>query len=88
MRERAKARIIWIVVGFVLGWVTSVLYWSLQMWGFEDRALFKWVRWMGKETIKWSYIALIVAVIVFVLVQLFNIFVANRELTKKDDQQK
>ena len=88
MRERAKARILWLFIGFVLGFASLLLYHSLAVWPFEDRFVFTWIRAMGKETIRWSYIAVIVGIVAFVVIQLFNIFVASRELDKKDNQTK
>ena len=56
------------------------------LFAFEDKAFFVWLRWASKETIKFSFIALIFAVVLFVIVQLLNYFYFAREVSK--DEQK
>ena len=84
MRARTRARSLWFILGFASGWLGATLYTALQLWPFEDRAVFKWLRWAGKETIKFAFIALIFAVILFVIIQLLNYFYFAREIHKDE----
>ncbi|MCG8587553.1 MAG: hypothetical protein MI757_22835 [Pirellulales bacterium] len=84
MRTRTRARLTWFVVGLAAGWLGSSLYTALQLWPFEDKAFFVWLRWAGKEGIKWSFIALVFAVVLFVIVQLLNYFYFAREVQKEE----
>jgi hypothetical protein len=86
MRARTRARSIWFVVGLATGWLGSSLYTALQLWPFEDKAFFVWLRWASKETIKFTFIALIFAVVLFAIVQLLNYFYFSREIHKNDQK--
>jgi hypothetical protein len=88
MRARTRARSLWFVVGFTSGWLGAWLYGALGLWGFEEQAVFKWLRWAGKETIKFAFIALIFAVILFVIIQLLNYFYFAREIHNDDQKRK
>jgi hypothetical protein len=84
MRARTRARLAWFIVGLVAGWIGSTLQAALSLWPFEENAFLVWVRWAGKSSIKYSFIALIVAVVIFVVVQLFNYFYVTREFQQND----
>ena len=84
MRARTRARSIWFILGLVVGWVGSSLYTALQLWPFEDKAFLVWLRWASKETIKFSFLALVFAVVLFVIVQLLNYFYFAREISKDE----
>ena len=88
MRARTRARSLWFAVGFASGWLGAWLFGALSLWGFEEQAVSKWLRWAGKETIKWAFIALIFAVILFVIIQLLNYFYFARETHKNDDNRR
>ena len=72
--EKKKGRPIWFALGFLSGWFFFMAYSSLRLWPFEEDAVFKWMRWAGKESIKWGFIAIIFAILIFVVVQLLNAF--------------
>ena len=61
-----------------------MLYGALRLWPFEDNAVFHWMRWAGKTSIKWSFIGIVFALIVFVIVQLLNAAWLTKTLKGKD----
>lgn len=87
MRHITTIRLRWLLLGFVLGCLFSFLHAAWNLWPFQEDALLAWVRWAGKETIKWSYVAVIFGVVVFIAVQVLNGVVAARAL-KQDEQQR
>ncbi len=83
MRRSVKDRLLWAVVGFGLGIVATVLYAALSLWPFEEGVFLHWVRWMGKETIKWSFISVIFVIVAFVIMQIINLILLTREERNK-----
>ena len=86
MRARTRARSLWFVVGFTSGWIGAWLYAALTLWPVEDKAVFMWLRWASKTTIKVTFGALIFAVLLFVIIQLLNYFYFAREIQKDDEK--
>jgi hypothetical protein len=80
MRMSAISKIAWLVSGFALGFFYSVLHASWSLWPFQNNVMFHWVRWTGKETIKWGFTGVVVAVTLFVAMQLLNAAIAAWEL--------
>jgi hypothetical protein len=84
MRARSKTRLVWFIVGLAVGWIGCTMQYSIDLWPFQNNAFLEWVRWAGKSTIKYSFIALTFAVVLFVIVQLLNYFYFQRELHKDE----
>ena len=86
MRARTRARLSWFVIGLVVGWVGSTLQAALRLWPFHENFFLMWIRWAGKNTIKYSFIALVVSVVLFVVIQLLNYFVFAREIHREEEK--
>jgi len=79
MHPTVKQRLVWIALGFVFGMSTTIGYAALSLWPFQDGIFLHWVRWMGKETIKWSYIAVVFVIVAFVVTQILNLIFLLRQ---------
>jgi hypothetical protein len=77
-----KYRMIWFALGFLSGWCFFMAYSALKLWPFEEDFIFHWMRWAGKETIKWGFVAVVFAVLLFVIVQLLNAILVYRNNDK------
>ena len=86
MRSKIKAQLTWLIVGFLIGVGCTIGYSSLQIWPFEDNAPLKWIRWAGKSTIKWGFVAIVFSFVLFMVVQLLNY--AWAEKTPPDEKRK
>ena len=80
--QQKKCRLIWFAWGFLAGWFFFMAYSSLKLWPFEEDFIFKWMRWAGKETIKWGFVAVVFAVLLFAIVQLLNAIIVYRSNDK------
>ena len=85
MRRSIKNRLTWATVGFLLGVATTILYGAWNLWEFQEDILLHWVRWMGKETIKWTFIAVVFVIVAFVVSQLLNLVMLARQERRKNN---
>ncbi|MCA9249200.1 MAG: hypothetical protein KDA42_18890 [Planctomycetales bacterium] len=80
MRASTISKLLWLGSGFVLGFLYSVLHATWNLWPFQDNAIFHWLRWSGKEAIKWGFTGVVMAITLFVSMQLLNAAIAAWEL--------
>ncbi len=83
MQRSIKNRLTGFVLGFLAGCVTMVLYGAYNLWPFQNDIVLHWVRWMSKEAIKWSFIAVVFAIAAFICMQLLNLYLLAREERQK-----
>ena len=83
MRLATRTRLTWSTIGFFSGWISCSAFLALQLWPFEDKAFLKWTRWMGKESIKWTFIAMLIAIVIFAAVQILNVLWFARDISDK-----
>lgn len=79
MQQTVKQRVIWIALGFLLGVLVTIGYAALSLWPFQDYIFLHWVRWMGKETLKWSFIAVVFVIVAFIVTQIMNLIFLLRQ---------
>ncbi len=73
MASFQSSKLGWTCLGFVMGYVYCMLHAAWNLWPMQDDAMLHWVRWVGKEAIKWGYVGVVTAIALFVSVQLLNI---------------
>jgi hypothetical protein len=84
MRVLARTRLIWFSLGLVLGGLITVLHAAWQIWPLQEDVILHWVRWAGKETVKWGYVGVIFAIVAFLVMQLLNAFFATRRAHQEE----
>ena len=80
MRMSVISKLGWLSTGFTLGFLYSVVHASWNLWPLQDNVMLYWVRWSGKEAIKWGFTGIVIAVTLFVSMQLLNALIATWEL--------
>ena len=87
MKASVVSKLSLLACGFAMGFLYSILHESWHLWPFENNAVFNWVRWTGKESIKWGFIGIVSSVALFLTIQVLNGLMTTWQLYGHHPQQ-
>ena len=67
MRTSFRSRIAWTVCGFALGYGFALAEAAWGLWPMQDGSSLVFLRWLGKASIKFALIAIIIVITVQIL---------------------
>jgi hypothetical protein len=71
MLNPLRSRIAWTVCGFALGYGFAIAEATWKLWPMQDGTSLVFLRWLGKASIKFA----LVAIVIVVTVQLLNVLI-------------